>query len=239
MPSKDSIMRPISRRKFLGKSSLAASIAPLALGGLTLPFIRSARAGEPGPNEKVRLGLIGCGGMGKGDLECFFLNPEVDCAVICDVDDAMIAQGVEICQKKRGKKPDTVKDFHRVLERKDVDVVLIATPDHWHALPAVLACQAGKDVYVEKPLAKTIDEGRAMLEAAQRHQRVVQTGTQWRSGSHQKEAVDFVRSGKLGKIGIVRGWVYLDWLTGIGKPSDCAPPSGVDYDMWLGPAPAR
>ena len=114
--------------------------------------------------------------MGQGDLDCFFLNPEIDCVAICDVDDARIAKGVQICEKKRGKKPDTVKDFRRVLDRKDVDVVLIATPDHWHALPTVMACQAGKDVYVEKPLAKTIDEGRAMLEASRRHNRVVQRG---------------------------------------------------------------
>src|SRR3989454_4406537 len=239
MPSKGSIMKHISRRKFLGKSALAAGLAPLAVSQLSSPFIRSVRAGEPGANQKVRLGLIGSGGMGKGDLECFFLNPEVDCGVICDVDDAMIAQGVEICEKKRGKKPDTVKDFRRVLERKDVDVVLIATPDHWHALPTVLACQAGKDVYVEKPLAKTIDEGRAMLEASRRHHRVVQMGSQWRSCKHILEAAELVRSGKLGKVSLVRGWAYLDWLQAIGKPADGTPPAGVDYDMWLGPAPKR
>src|SRR5438105_2864180 len=155
-------MKSLSRRKFLEKSALATSTVPALLSA---PFIRAARADEPPASEKVRLGLIGCGGMGRGDLDCFFLNPEVDCVVICDVDDASSAKGVEICEKKRGKKPDVVKDFRHVLDRKDVDVVLIATPDHWHALPTVLACQAGKDVYVEKPLAKTIDEGRAMLEA--------------------------------------------------------------------------
>src|SRR5256714_5793873 len=182
--SKDSIMKPITRRKFLGKSTLAVSLAPATLGCLSFPFVRSARAGEPGANEKIRLGLIGSGGMGQGDLECFFLNPEVDCAVVCDVDDAHIAKGVEICEKKRERKPDTTKEFRRVLDRKDVDVVLIATPDHWHALPTVQACQAGKDVYVEKPLAKTIDEGRAMLEATHRHGRTVQMGSPWRSCNH-------------------------------------------------------
>src|SRR5512135_657968 len=101
-------MNYISRRQFLGKSALATSLAPVAISGLTSPFVRSARAAEPGPNEKVRLGLIGCGGMGQGDLECFFLNPEVDCAVICDVDDAMLAKGVQICENRRSKKADTV-----------------------------------------------------------------------------------------------------------------------------------
>src|SRR6516165_1462013 len=232
-------MKTISRRKFLRQSTLAAGFAPLAFGGIASPFVRFARAGEPGPNEKIRLGVIGCGGMGRGDLECFFLNPEVDCAVLCDVDDAMLGKSLEICQKQRGKQPDTVKDFRRVLDRKDVDVVLVATPDHWHALPTVLACQAGKDVYVEKPLAKTIDEGRAMREAAGRHNRVVQMGSQWRSCKHILEATDFIRSGKLGKVSIVRGWAYLDWLPSIGKPPDGPVPAGVDYEMWLGPAAQR
>src|SRR5882762_672777 len=224
----------ISRRAFVRTSAVVAG--GTALAG---PFIRSLRAGEPGANDKIRLGLIGCGGMGQGDLACFFLNPEVDCAVISDVDDARLAIGTAICEEKRGKKPDTVKDFRRVLDRKDVDVVLIATPDHWHALPTVLACQAGKDVYVEKPLAKTIDEGRAMLEASRRHNRVVQMGSQWRSCKHIIEAAELIRSGKLGKVSLVRGWAYLDWLPSIGKPADCAPPSTADYDLWLGPAPKR
>jgi predicted dehydrogenase len=228
-------MKPISRRHFLHQSALAVGAAPL----LSAPFVRSARAGEPGANEKVRLGLIGCGGMGQGDLNCFFLNPEVDCAVICDVDDAMVAKGVEICAQKRGRTPDTTKDFRRVLERKDVDVVLVATPDHWHALPTIMACQTGKDVYVEKPLAKTIAEGRAMLEAAKKHNRVVQMGSQWRSCKHMLEASELARSGKLGKVGLMRGWAYLDWLPSIGHKADGAPPAGVDYDMWLGPAPKR
>ena len=124
------------RRLFIQKTAgLAAGIgAARSLAGQTA----ASNSRHPGANDKIRLGLIGCGGMGQGDLECFFLNPEVDCVVVCDVDDAMIAKGVEICEKQRGKKPDTVKDFRRVLDRKDVDVVLIATPDHWHALPTVL-----------------------------------------------------------------------------------------------------
>ncbi len=232
-------MKPYTRRQFLGRSAAVAGLAPLALSSVSSPFVSSTRAAEPGANEKVRLGVIGCGGMGRGDLECFFLNPEIECAVLCDVDDAMIAKALEICGTKRSRRPDTVKDFRRVLDRKDVDVVLVATPDHWHALPTVLACQAGKDVYVEKPLAKTIKEGRAMLEAARRHDRVVQMGSQWRSCRHIIEATDLIRSGKLGKISLVRGWAYLDWLPGLGKPADCAPPPGVDYEMWLGPAPQR
>jgi predicted dehydrogenase len=116
---------------------------------------------------------------------------------------------------------------------------LIATPDHWHALPAVMACQAGKDIYVEKPLAKTIAEGRAMVEAARYHKRVAQMGSQWRSAPHIIEAAELIRSGKLGKVSLARGWAYLDWLPSIGHVADGPAPAGVDYERWLGPAPKR
>lgn len=224
----------LSRRDFVRTSALTASAAVLAG-----PFTRSARAAEPGANSKVRLGLIGCGGMGGGDLECFFRNPEVDCAIIADVDDSHLAKGVQLCAKHSRPKPDTVRDFRRVLDRKDVDVVLIATPDHWHALPTVMACQAGKDVYVEKPLATTIDEGRAMLTASQKHNRVVQMGSQWKSCTHIIEAAEFVKSGKLGNVSLVRAWAWLDWQPTMGNIPDSQPPAGVDYDLWLGPAPKR
>ena len=132
----------VSRRHFLRKSGLAVSAAPALAAGYVSFLNTRVRAADPGesPNEKVRLGLIGCGGIGQGDLECFFLNPEVECAVICDIDDSRIAKGMEICEKKGRRKPDSTKEFRRVLDRKDVDVVLIATPDHWHALPTVMAC---------------------------------------------------------------------------------------------------
>ena len=228
-------MTNLTRRQFIGKTALASAAA----GSLTSPFIRSVRAGEPGANEKIRLGVIGCGGMGQVDLTDFVANPEVECVTICDLDDARLAKGLEICAKAGRKTPETVKEFRRVLDRKDIDAVLIATPDHWHALPAVMACQAGKDVYVEKPLAKTIDEGRAMVEAMKRHNRIAQMGSQWRSCAHIIEAAEMVRSGRLGKVSLVRGWAYLDWLPTVGHKPDCAPPPGIDYDRWLGPAPLR
>ena len=228
-------MSKLSRRKFVGRTAFSA----MALGSLPLGAIRVLRAGEPGSNSKIRIGLIGCGGMGQGDLKCFFLNPEVECAVVCDVDPAQIAKAIEICKEQRGYAPETAKDFRSVLDRKDVDAVLIATPDHWHALPTVMACQSGKDVYVEKPLAKTIAEGRAMVEAVRHHNRVVQMGSQWRSAKHIIEAAELIRSGKLGKVSLVRGWAYLDWLNPIGHVPDGNPPPGVDYEFWLGPAPKR
>ncbi|MFP4500204.1 MAG: Gfo/Idh/MocA family protein [Candidatus Hydrogenedentota bacterium] len=220
-----------TRRQFLGTSA-AAGFGLLAARA-------SAQAPTVSPNEKITVGLIGCGGIGKVDLDTFFLNAEVDCPVVCDVDTNNFAKAVELVEARRGHKPDTVTDFHRVLDRNDIDVVLVATPDHWHALPMVLACQAGKDVYVEKPLGQCIDEGRAMLEAVKQNKRIAQMGTQWRSGEHYGDAVKFIHSGKLGKIRMVRTWAYLDWVGGIGNPPDQEPPQGVDYDFWLGPAPKR
>jgi len=228
-------MRRSTRRDFLKTS--ATSLAGAA--ALETALLAQAGPADAGPNDTVRVGLIGCGGMGRGDLATFLRNTDVDCPVVCDVDDAQIAQAVAVVEGMRNHRPDTVKDFRRVIDRKDVDVCLVATPDHWHALPTVYACQAGKDVYVEKPLAKTIDEGRAMLEAARRHDRVVQMGSQLRSGRHFKDAVAFIQSGQLGKVRQVRAWAYLDWVGDIGNPADCPPPEGVDYDMWLGPAPKR
>ena len=224
-------MKDITRRQFVSASALGMAAVPVLMSSAA-----RAQAVVP-PSEKVRVGLVGCGGISEADLPTFFLNPEVDCPIICDVDDAQIAKAAKIVEAQRGHLPDTVKDFRRVIDRKDVDVVLVCTPDHWHALPTIYGCEAGKDVYCEKPLGKTIDEGRAMLEAAKKHKRVVQMGTQWRSGTHYREAVEFVQSGKLGKIRMVRAWAYLDWLGGVGNPPDSNPPAGVDYDMWLGPAP--
>lgn len=227
-------MSTMPRRQFIRNTALLAGSA--ALAG---PFIRTVRANEPGPNDKIRIGVIGSGNMGCGDLDCFLRNPEVECVVIADLDEAMLAKGVAVCEKRERRKPDTVKDFRRVLERKDVDAVMIATPDHWHAIPTVLACQAGKDVYVEKPLATTIDEGRAMLTAAQKHNRIAQMGSQWRSSQHMLEAAAVIKSGKLGKVRLARAWANLDWMPRCLPQPDGTPPTGIDYDFWLGPAPKR
>lgn len=232
-------MSELNRRKFLHRSALAA----LAVGAYQSPFIRVARANEPGANDKIRIALIGCGGMGcggnGGDLACFFLNPEVDCAVVCDIDDARLATALQVCKDHQRPVPDTEKDFRRVLERKDVDAVLIATPDHWHALITVMAAQAGKDIYVEKPLAKTVDEGRAMLTAVQKYNRIAQMGSQWRSCAHIIEATNIIKSGQLGSVSLARAWAFLDWLPSIGHVANGPVPAGIDYDMWLGPAPLR
>lgn len=221
----------MTRRGFM-KSSAGAMI------GASLLSAKSVRA-VPGANEKIRLGLIGSGGMGRGDLKTFLAHKDTYCPVICDVDDGQINSLKDMLAKAGYDEPDSVKDFRQVIERDDVDAVIVATPDHWHALPTLHACQAGKDVYCEKPLATSIGEGRKMVDAARKYDRVVQMGTQWRSCPHFAEPVEYVQSGKLGKIRQVRCWAYLDWVHPVGKPEDRHAPDGVDYNMWLGPAPER
>jgi len=220
-------MPDISRRGFIS--------TPLAAAALAAARPSSAVAA----NDRVRIGMIGCGGISVADSQAFLAHPETEIVAVCDVDDAQIAKTVTRLEKLRGKRPEAVKDFRRVVDRKDIDVILVCTPDHWHALPTIAACQAGKDVYVEKPLATSIGEGRVMRDVAREYNRVVQMGTQWRSGEHYQEAVEMVRAGKLGKVRQVRCWAYLDWVTDCGNPPDEPAPVGVDYDMWLGPAPLR
>ncbi len=216
-----------TRRAFL-QSSITASV--LAAG---------ARGAAPPPSDRVRIGLIGCGGISVADTNAFLAHPECEIGAICDVDDAQLKATTDRLEKLGRKRPEAVKDFRRVVDRQDVDICLVCTPDHWHALPTLAAFKAGKDVYVEKPLGTTIEEGRVLRDAAREYKRVCQMGTHWRSGEHYREAVEMVRSGKLGKVRQVRCWAYLDWVHGIGNPPDEPAPAGVDYDMWLGPAPER
>jgi len=190
-------------------------------------------------NDRIRVGIIGCGGISVANSNAFMKQPECDIAAICDVDDAQLAKTVERLDKLGRKRPDTTKDFRHILDRKDIDACLICTPDHWHAAITIAACQAGKDVYIEKPLATSIGESQRMRDVARSTNRICQMGTYWRSGENYREAVETVQSGKLGKIRQVRCWAYLDWWTEMGSPADCAVPAGVDYDRWLGPAPQR
>jgi len=219
----------ITRRQFLKKAGATAAAAAV-VGPMFLP------QGAIGANDRIVMGIIGCGGMGSADLQYFRANPEVEFAAVCDVDHNRLEEAVD----KAGGKATPYSDFRKLLERKDIDAVIVATPDHWHALPTILACETGKDVYVEKPLATSIGEGRAMVNAARRYGRVVQTGTQQRSGAHFQRAVELVRSGHIGKVTLCRAWnVDNELPDGIGNPPDCSPPPELDYDMWLGPAPER
>src|SRR5437868_10382607 len=187
-----------------------------------------------GANERVNVGWIGCGGRGMAVARLMRAVPQVAFVAVCDVYEPHAAAAKEWA----GSDCRSYRDFRELLERKDIDAVLVATPDHWHAIPTVLACQAGKDVYVEKPLAHNVREGRAMVTAARKYDRVVQTGTQHRSSPHYAEAARIVQGGELGKVHFVRLWNYTNmYPNGIGAAPDSDPPDGLDWDFYLGPAP--
>ena len=233
-------MKTGSRRRFLKDSIGFGATGAALLGGTSATAASSNQVA--GANDRIRVALIGCGGMGRSDLRDFVKVPGVQCVALCDVDDAQVAKTQEeiLDASTVKQKPELVtRDFRKVLDRNDVDAVIVATPDHWHAIPSILACQAGKDVYVEKPLSVSIGEGRAMVTAARKHDRVVQMGTQQRSATHYADAVDYVKGGKLGRIRVVRAWAYLDWKGETPVVPDGPAPDGVDYDLWLGPAAAR
>src|SRR6266496_2853318 len=236
-------MKTTSRRKFL-KESIAAGSAAASLSLLNPKQTQAQNAASTskilGANDRIRVALIGCGGQGGSDLRAMLRIKNIECVALCDVDDAQTAKTLKAVGDQYGQQPALVtRDFRKVLEQKDIDAVIVGTPDHWHALPTIMACQAGKDVYVEKPLALTIAEGRAMVDVARKYNRVVQMGTQQRSAPHYTEAVEYVKSGQLGKIRLVRAWAYLDWKGELPPVPDSDPPPTVDYDMWLGPAPKR
>ncbi|HLN00279.1 MAG TPA: Gfo/Idh/MocA family oxidoreductase [Bryobacteraceae bacterium] len=206
----------MQRREFLGTVGLAAAQRVI------------------GANDRVTVGLIGCGGRGRYVAGLMREAPGVEFAATADV----YLPNAERSKEWASPAANAYQDFRRLFDRKDIDAVLIATPDHWHAAIAVLACQAGKDVYVEKPLAHNVGEGRAMVNAARRYNRIVQAGTQHRSSPHFREVQEIVQSGALGKVNWVRVWNYANWFPqGIGREPDSEPPAGLDWDFYLGPAP--
>jgi predicted dehydrogenase len=188
-----------------------------------------------GANDRIRLGIIGCGGQGTAVWRTFLAQPDVMPAAVCDVYDPFRERAVRMCPEK----VDGYKYFRRLLDRKDIDAVLIATPDHWHALMTVMACRAGKDVYVEKPLAHSVREGRAMLDTARQYGRVVQVGAQQRSGPHYGEAIRLIRGGSLGAVHkISANWVRNMMPGFLPRELQNGLTSALDWDLWLGPAPA-
>ncbi len=188
-----------------------------------------------------RVGLIGCGWYGKCDLIRLLQVAPVEVVSLCDVDKTMLAAAAQQIADRQPshKTPRTYADYREMLKEKDLDIVLIATPDHWHALPMIAAVEAGADVYVQKPISIDVTEGQAMLAAARKHNRVVQVGTQRRSTPHLIEARDqIIKEGKLGKIGLVEICCYYH-MRASGNPPDTAPPDYLDWEMWTGPAPMR
>jgi predicted dehydrogenase len=225
-----------TRRNFI--KTTTATMAGL---GMTRLMAGSAMAPSSvvGANDRINLALIGARNMGWADLADLLKQPNVVCKTLCDVDDAVLQErAAELANISQGE-PLLVKDYRKVLEDKEIDAVIVGTPDHWHCLPTVEACEAGKHVYVEKPLANSIGEINAMLDTARRTGRLVQVGQQQRSGAHWKSAIEFVRSGKLGTIREVKCWANFNYGAGNIPVPDSDPPEGVDYDRWLGPAPRR
>lgn len=188
-----------------------------------------------GANERIGVGFIGFGLIGKRHVFDFKDQPDVHMAGIAEVHRDRREEAAAVM----GPGARKYADFRKLLDDRDVDAVVVSTPDHWHALMTMMACAAGKDVYVEKPLSLFVREGRWMLDVSRQHGRVVQVGTQQRSGPHYQRARTLVRDGHLGKVVGVRMWYYRNIAPGFGSPPDGEPPAGLDYDTWLGPSPAR
>src|SRR6266496_3094794 len=222
-------MTGMNRRSFLRTSAAA------------LAWSHLSRHAAHALGENKRVGLIGCGWYGKADLLWLIQVAPVEVVSLCDVDRRMLADAAEQVATRQvsKKKPRTYGDYRAMLKEKDLDVVLIATPDHWHALPMIAAVEAGCDVYVQKPISVDIAEGQAMLAAARRQRKVVQVGTQRRSTPHIMEAKDrILKENRLGRIGHVEVYCYYH-MRARENPPDAKPPEHLDYEMWTGPAPMR
>ena len=219
----------VTRRNFLKSAAIAAATFPVAG--------KNVFANVPA-SDKINVALIGCKNMGWGNLTDLLAVKGVECVGLCDIDRTILDEKTAELEKMGRKKPVQYNDYRKLLERKDVDAVIIGTPDHWHCLQMVDACAAGKDVYVEKPIGNSIAECDAMVAAARKYKRVVQVGQQQRSSGHWQEMVQYLRSGKLGTIGRVHIWANFNYAAVPVKP-DSPVPAGVDFETWLGPAPER
>ncbi|MCR9015816.1 Gfo/Idh/MocA family protein [Aquiflexum gelatinilyticum] len=226
-----------SRRKFIQNGILLS--AGLSMPGMIHADSLSALTKKIAPSDQLNFAVIGCKGMGWSNMNAHLKMPNVNCVAIADIDQSVLDQRSEDVNKQRGKKPQVYKDYRKMLENKDIDAVIIGTPDHWHCLTMVDSLSAGKHVYVEKPIANTIEECNLMVKAKQRYGKMVQVGQWQRSGSQYAEAIAYVKSGKLGQIRLVKTWAYQGWMKPVPVKPNGPVPQGVDYDMWLGPAPKR
>ncbi len=220
---------PVSRRKFIQTAAVGTAV-------LGLPTIIPSRAF--GANDRMRVAVIGINGRGKDHIAGFSKLENVEVATLCDVDDVVLQKTAGEFETKYNRKVKTEGDMRRVYDDKDIDAVSIATPNHWHALAAIWACQAGKDVYVEKPACHNLYEGRKLVEAATKYNRIVQHGVQLRSSVAIQEAIQHLRDGLIGKVYMARGTVYK-WRADIGNLGNSPVPQGLNWDLWQGPAQAR
>lgn len=225
-------MSKLSRRELLERSMFAAAAAATAGG---IPQVALAWQGSTSPNERLRAAVIGAGGRGGSHIdEC--INHKVEIAAIVDADERTGQNRCDAIEKKQGSRPAFYKDMRKALEDKSIDFTSIATPNHWHALSAIWSIQAGKDVYVEKPVSHNVSEGRRIVQAARKYGKICQTGTQCRSAGGTIEAIEFVKAGKIGEVKLARGLCYKR-RGSIGAKGNYDVPASVDYDLWCGPAP--
>jgi len=220
----------ISRRSFTKASAASAA----GLGAVVRP--RRAAARVVGANDRIRVGCIGVANRGGQLMTAFMSHDDCEIAALCDVDGGILGKAAA----RLDGRAEGYEDFRRLMDRDDLDAVVIATPDHWHALQTIAACQAGKDVYVEKPLSITIHEGRRMVEAARRYERVVQVGTHRRSSPLYADLVEQTTAGRFGHIAVARAYRLSNmWPGGIGRAQASRPPADLNWDLWLGPRPER
>jgi predicted dehydrogenase len=222
-------------KKFTRRDILKATI-PSSLALMAIPTIIPSTAF--GANDRLRVAVIGINGRGKDHIAGLMKQDNVEVATLCDVDNVVLQAGAKAFEEKYGKKVNTEQDLRRVYDDKSIDAVSIATPNHWHALAAIWACQAGKDVYVEKPACHNLYEGRKLVEAATKYNRIVQHGVQLRSSVAIQEAIKHLREGLIGKVYMARGTVYK-WRPDIGNLGKSSVPDGLNWDLWQGPAQVR
>lgn len=232
-----------TRREFLENSLFAAAAATMVGGNAS----RAARAEEAAeadkqstsPNERLRVAVVGVRGRGTSHVGAFVGRKDTEVVAICDADEYFAYKhGLLPVENKTGKRPAVYQDIRKLLEDKSIDIISIATPNHWHALAAIWAIQAGKDVYVEKPVSHNVSEGRRIVDAARHHKKICQTGTQSRSARGTRELIDFIHSGGLGEVKLARGLCYKS-RPSIGPKFDYAVPESVNYDLWCGPAQVK
>lgn len=220
------------------RSLLVGGLAASATSLMPLSEAFAARR-RVSANDKVQVGLIGCKGMGWSNLTAMLKGSDVEAVALCDVDLNVLNGRAAELEKASGRAPKLYGEYRRMLDDKSIDAVIIATPDHWHALQLTDAMSAGKDAYCEKPLGNSIAECRAMVAAKQRHNRVVQVGQWQRSNQHWADAIAHVHAGGIGRVRKVKAWAYIGWKKNLPPQPDQAVPAGVNYDRWLGPAPQR
>jgi len=210
-----------------GSSAAVFGPATVSVFGATAPA-----------SERVRVGIIGAGGRAASLIHTFSSNASVEVVAIADLDANRLPRGLSGAEERQQKRPRGESDFRRLIDDDSIDAIVVGTPDHWHAIPTILACQSGKDVYVEKPDGHNIEEGRRMVAAMRKHNRIVQMGSQHRSTHRMQSALEFVKSGALGRCTVAKAWESSK-QGNIGRPADSTPPAGVDYEMWMGAAPKR